>query len=92
MVQLAEDKRVTTNNAQEGNHFIGMMAAVGACCLSGFAGVYFEKILKGSSVSLWMRNVQLALCSVPFAIITYLLDHSQDTMERTYFYGYVFTI
>ncbi|KAK6010536.1 UDP-galactose/UDP-N-acetylglucosamine transporter srf-3 domain protein, partial [Ostertagia ostertagi] len=41
---------------------VGFFAVVIACCLSGFAGIYFEKILKGSApVSLWMRNVQMCV-------------------------------
>lgn len=32
-------------------------------------GVYFEKILKGSQTSLWMRNIQLAVPSIPLALI-----------------------
>ena len=39
--------------------FIGLLAVLTACCSSGFAGVYFEKILKGTKASIWMRNVQL---------------------------------
>ena len=35
------------------------MAVLSACCSSGFAGVYFEKILKGTKASIWMRNIQL---------------------------------
>ena len=31
-----------------GNQFIGLIAVLSACCSSGFAGVYFEKILKGT--------------------------------------------
>ena len=39
--------------------FVGLVAVLTACCSSGFAGVYFEKILKGTKATIWMRNVQL---------------------------------
>ena len=38
---------------------IGFSAVIAACLTSGFSGVYFEKILKGSKTSLWIRNMQL---------------------------------
>lgn len=38
---------------------VGLLAVLCACFSSGFAGVYFEKVLKTSRISLWMRNVQL---------------------------------
>jgi UDP-sugar transporter A1/2/3 len=31
-----------------GNQMVGLVAVLLACCSSGFAGVYFEKILKGT--------------------------------------------
>ena len=37
----------------------GLLVVVLACLTSGFSGVYFEKILKGSTTSLWIRNIQL---------------------------------
>lgn len=48
----------------KGNSAVGLLAVLLACCSSGFAGVYFEKILKGSSQSVWVRNFQLGLFSV----------------------------
>lgn len=48
---------------------IGFFSVTTACFLSGFAGIYFEKILKGSDVSLWLRNVQLATLSIPIGLI-----------------------
>ena len=47
----------TANKHQ--NVYIGMLAVISSCLMSGFAGVYFEKILKGSVQSVWLRNVQL---------------------------------
>ncbi len=37
----------------------GLSAVIVMCLSSGFAGVYFEKVLKSSQQSLWVRNVQL---------------------------------
>jgi UDP-sugar transporter A1/2/3 len=48
LVQLADgepDKTV----GREQNRWIGFGAAISACFLSGFAGIYFEKILKVTS-------------------------------------------
>ncbi|XP_032827485.1 UDP-galactose translocator isoform X1 [Petromyzon marinus] len=43
------------------SYLIGLVAVIISCVSSGFAGVYFEKILKGSGGSVWLRNVQLGL-------------------------------
>lgn len=42
-----------------GSQLIGVLAVLFACFSSGFAGVYFEKILKETKQSIWIRNIQL---------------------------------
>lgn len=89
LVQLAATGKTAVTGHTEQNRFVGFMAAISACWLSGFAGVYFEKILKGSPVSVWMRNVQLSLCSIPFAILTCGFNDWTAISENGYFYGFV---
>lgn len=50
-----EEQKVLT----AGSQFVGVMAVLMACISSGFAGVYFEKILKETKQSVWVRNIQL---------------------------------
>jgi UDP-sugar transporter A1/2/3 len=87
MVQLSDAKEanVNTNNQSRTKGFI---AAISACVLSGLAGIYFEKILKGSDISVWMRNVQLSLLSIPFGFGVIYLKHSSEIAENGFFYGY----
>lgn len=46
--------------------WVGFLAVMAATTLSGFAGVYFEKVIKGGKTGLWTRNVQLALFGILF--------------------------
>ena len=89
MVQLSDVKETkSAANAADQSKFLGFSAALTACMLSGFAGVYFEKILKGSDISVWMRNVQLALLSVPLGLITSCLTDGDKIAEHGFFHGY----
>jgi len=51
------------------NLMVGFSAVLAACVTSGLAGVYFEKILKGSSTSIWLRNMQLGLYGTILGLI-----------------------
>lgn len=52
LVQLSSAPApVVSLNMPEQSKFIGFSAALAACFISGFAGIYFEKMLKGSDIS-----------------------------------------
>ncbi|KAK9476247.1 nucleotide-sugar transporter-domain-containing protein [Lipomyces japonicus] len=71
------------------NQTLGLAAVIIACVLSGLAGVYFEKVLKGSSASLWVRNVQLSFFSLfPAFFIGVLWKDGSLISERGFFFGY----
>ena len=87
MVQLSDAKESNVNTENQ-SRAKGFIAAISACVLSGLAGIYFEKILKGSDVSVWMRNVQLSLLSVPFGIGAVWIKHGSEISENGFFFGY----
>ena len=87
MVQLSDAKESNVNTENQ-SRVKGFIAAISACVLSGLAGIYFEKILKGSDVSVWMRNVQLSLLSVPFGIGAVFFKHGSEISENGFFFGY----
>jgi UDP-sugar transporter A1/2/3 len=71
--------------------FTGSLAVLAATVTSGFAGVYFEKILKESKVSLWVRNLQLGLLGIiSSSVIVYANDSSQifGPKGKGFFFGW----
>lgn len=90
LVQLADSgsPEQTASDLPEQNRMLGFGAALGACVLSGFAGIYFEKMLKGADISVWMRNVQLSLLSVPFGLITCFSNDFRSIRQNGFFIGY----
>lgn len=54
VTSVAQQKDLTASS-----QLMGLLAVLVACFSSGFAGVYFEKILKESKQSVWIRNIQL---------------------------------
>uniref|UniRef100_A0A2M4ASN2 Putative udp-galactose transporter n=1 Tax=Anopheles triannulatus TaxID=58253 RepID=A0A2M4ASN2_9DIPT len=72
----------------EQNRLLGFSAVLGACFLSGLAGIYFEKMLKGAEISIWMRNVQLSLLSLPAGLATCLFSDGSKLLSNGFFFGY----
>eukprot|EP01125_Pyxidicula_operculata_P009192 TRINITY_DN3047_c0_g1_i1.p1 TRINITY_DN3047_c0_g1~~TRINITY_DN3047_c0_g1_i1.p1 ORF type:complete len:261 (+),score=19.65 TRINITY_DN3047_c0_g1_i1:875-1657(+) len=76
----------------EQDALLGGLAVLAASITSGFAGVYFEKILKGSTATVWVRNVQLGFFGFIFAsIITGLMEYDQLS-EKGFFYGWNYIV
>jgi UDP-sugar transporter A1/2/3 len=86
LVQLSSGHEERRANSNE-NRFVGICAAFGAALCSGFASIFFEKILKGSDVSIWMRNVQLALLSVVFGGFNCAIIDYESVAEKGFFFG-----
>ena len=63
----SSQSRPDSASAMSGS-MVGVIAALGVSVCSGFASVYLEKILKGDKTSIWVRNVQLCLFSIPLQV------------------------
>ncbi|XP_034742935.1 solute carrier family 35 member A3b [Etheostoma cragini] len=70
------------------SQFVGLMAVLMACVSSGFAGVYFEKILKETKQSVWVRNIQLGLFGFVFGFIGMIVYDGQRVRQSGIFQGY----
>ena len=53
-----------------------------------YLGVYFEKILKGSKASLWLRNVQLGVFGVIIGLTGMWFKDGTKVRESGFFTGY----
>jgi UDP-sugar transporter A1/2/3 len=92
LVQFSKgDKTTSSLSSQDAliNKSLGLLSVFITCLSSGFAGVYFEKMLKKTKVSPWARNVQLSLFSViPGYIIGCLIIDGKEIREKGFFSGY----
>lgn len=59
-----EGVAIKDSESKQEDVIMGGLAALAAAMTSGFAGVYFEMVLKGSDTSVWVRNIHLALFGV----------------------------
>ncbi|KAL8590401.1 hypothetical protein ACOMHN_011615 [Nucella lapillus] len=80
-VQLPDSSPGETRSGAGGSTLVGLMAVLVMCLSSGFAGVYFEKILKSSTQSIWAKNVQMGLAGV-------IMTDGSKVSENGFFQGY----
>lgn len=51
-------------------------------------GVYFEKVLKSSDTSLWVRNIQMYLSGIVVTLIGVYMTDGAQVLEKGFFFGY----
>uniref|UniRef100_A0A087YF58 Solute carrier family 35 member A3b n=1 Tax=Poecilia formosa TaxID=48698 RepID=A0A087YF58_POEFO len=93
-VTLVQVSQWPTNSTGEqkvltaGSQVVGVVAVLMACVSSGFAGVYFEKILKETKQSVWVRNIQLGLFSFLLGFLGMMVYDGQSVRQSGMFQGY----
>lgn len=88
IVQLSANGDDSKSESEKHSQFIGLVAVLCAACTSGFSGVYFEKVLKGSQTSLWLRNVQMGIPSIIIAFATVYVKDAVAVSKQGFLGGY----
>ena len=100
-VNKDQSNNSSSNESSEGNPWAGFLAVFFSCFTSGFATVYFEKVLKqkttaSKQLSVYVRNMQLAFWSIGLGIIPIVMSDDWEKVKIDgLFQGYnwvVFTI
>ncbi|XP_077438953.1 UDP-galactose translocator [Vanacampus margaritifer] len=87
-VAIVQVQQGGSKGAEKANYAVGLAAVVVSCLSSGFAGVYFEKILKGSSASVWVRNVQLGIFGTALGTLALCWNDGAAVARHGFFAGY----
>nr|CDS29768.1 UDP N acetylglucosamine transporter [Hymenolepis microstoma] len=95
-VQLAPSANASTNTAaqtmKEQHPWLGLTAVILASLSSGFAGVFFEKLMKYTKPSIWIRNIQLGFWGAILAFIGVFITDGKTVMRDGFFRGYNFLV
>jgi UDP-galactose transporter len=86
-VSLVQLSGTQSQSGKESN-FLGLISISTACWLSGISSVYFEKVLKTTRGSVWVRNVQLAVLGTVMGLSTVYGYNKERVMEVGFFHGY----
>ena len=70
------------------NSSLGVALVLVISVLSGFSGVYFERVLKTTKLSLWERNFQLAVWSMGFALLSIAIFDGRRVLAEGLFAGF----
>lgn len=82
LVQWQKDNKSSSSE----DKFIGFIAVFISSISSGFSGVYFEKLIKFNTQSLWTRNTQLSIVSCVFSLFTILTYDYENISSKGFLY------
>lgn len=85
VIQLRAENKMSSD---EQNNIFGVFAVLVSCILSGFTGTFVEKMYKKEGISIWMRNIQMSLLSIPIGMATCLLSNFNDIRSKGFFHGF----
>ncbi len=71
---------------------IGFLAVIVSSLCSGFAGVYFEKILKGSTGTIWLRNIQMGIFGIILGILGAIVNDGSQIYTKGFLFGYTMLV
>jgi len=87
-VQVSQSVTKLTSDASTKRTYIGLATVLISCTLSGLSGVYFEKLLKDSDISIWVRNIHLSFIGVGLASAIAFTTEAELIHESGFFAGY----
>eukprot|EP01039_Chlorochromonas_danica_P006870 gene6870-7593_t len=87
-VSIVESSQHDISPNHHASSIVGFFSVIIAILTSGFAGVYFEKVLKSSRSSIWIINVQLSMMSCSFSMMFAMVLDPDAIMERGLFQGF----
>ena len=67
---------------------IGLVCVLISACSSGFAGVYFERVVKTTETSVWVRNIQLGSFGAVAAAAAMFAHDGGDVLHGRMFRGF----
>jgi solute carrier family 35 (UDP-sugar transporter), member A1/2/3 len=92
IVQISFARKTDETHAANLNAVYGFICVLGMVSISGFAGVFFEKVLKSTAASIWVRNIQLAMIGIIISAIGCHVNDGEQISKNGFFYGYNWTV
>lgn len=90
-VALVQYSNTSDSSLDSASVTLGLLCITLSCVTSGFAGVYFEKVLKSGSTSLWLRNIHLSAVGMVLSVAVCALSDGEVISRRGFFAGYTVT-